>query len=306
MAELIPEMLEWAIRMLVPGGSLVGVTALREGGPPWLVRVRSANGVVEGVLRPGGPPGDEARRRLASIELAALGMCERHGVPAPRVLAADLDGIEAGETAMLFSVLPGRSRIPIEATRERLLALGAAVATLRDVALSPSRELPERDRSLSDYDFATDRPETPSAALLRDAEAVVAAKPTPAYKAVLVHGDMWQGNTMFVGDEVVGFIDWDCAGAGPHGIDLACIRCDAAIMFGGPAAGVVLEGWEQRARMPAGDVAYWDVVAGLSTPTDMGYWTRPIHDQGRTDLTAGMLNARRDEFLRDALARLTS
>jgi hypothetical protein len=36
---------------------------------------------------------------------------------------------------------------------------------------------------------------------------------------------------------------------------------------------------------PAEDVAYWDAVAALSTPPDMGWFAKAIADQGRRDLT---------------------
>ena len=40
----------------------------------------------------------------------------------------------------------------------------------------------------------------------------------------LVHGDCWQGNSLWVGDELRGFIDWDAAGTGSPGIDLGTMR----------------------------------------------------------------------------------
>jgi hypothetical protein len=43
----------------------------------------------------------------------------------------------------------------------------------------------------------------------------------------------------------------------------------------------------------------------LSTPPDFAdRWEATIQDQGRPDLTGDLLNARRDEFLSDAIERL--
>jgi aminoglycoside phosphotransferase (APT) family kinase protein len=117
----------------------------------------------------------------------------------------------------------------------------------------------------------------------------------------LVHGDLWQGNTLWTGESCVGMVDWDAAGVGHPGIDLGTLRLDAAIMFGLPAAAVVLEGWRQAAGQEPDAMAYWDLVAALTTPTDMASWLPVAHDHGRVDLDAATLNHRRDAFLRAAL-----
>jgi hypothetical protein len=65
-----------------------------------------------------------------------------------------------------------------------------------------------------------------------------------------------------------------------------------------------LAGWEHSAGRPADDVAYWDVVAALSTPPDMGWFVQTIVSQGRPDLTKDVLVDRRDEYLRSALDEL--
>jgi hypothetical protein len=48
-------------------------------------------------------------------------------------------------------------------------------------------------------------------------------------------------------------------------------------------------------------MAYWDLVAALTTPTDMATWLPVAHDHGRVDLDAATLNSRRDAFLHAAL-----
>ena len=121
---------------------------------------------------------------------------------------------------------------------------------------------------------------------------------------VFVHGDLWQGNTLWRGEALVGMVDWDAAGVGHPGIDLGTLRLDAAILFGPPAAAEVLEGWRRQAGQTAEVVAYWDVVAALTTPTDMGQWLPVAHDHGPVDLDEATLKGRRDAFLRAALDQL--
>lgn len=129
---------------------------------------------------------------------------------------------------------------------------------------------------------------------------VLAHQQVPDSPSALVHGDFWQGNSMWVDDETVGLIDWDMAGVGNAGIDLGSARLDAAIMFGQEAVAHVLSGWERASGMRAENVPYWDVVAALSTPADMDTWRPQIHAQGRTDLASATMNARRDTFLQSA------
>jgi aminoglycoside phosphotransferase (APT) family kinase protein len=282
---------------------VVQVSALRTGGGLWLLRAGGAGRASSAVLRTGDPGAVADRRRLAT-EVAALACAQVHGLAAPRLIAADLDGHEAGLITVLMTVVPGSSSIPCRATPQRMRALGAGIARLHGIELVPGTHLPVRHRPLADVDFTAIRRASATTALLEQAETALAQLPVPAGPTVLVHGDLWQGNTMWDRGSLAGLIDWDAAGAGQHGIDLGSARCDAAIMFGLPAAGHLLDGWQHHTGQPSSDLAYWDLSAALSTPADMAAWLRPIHGQGRTDLDAHTLNDRRDAFAQAALDRL--
>jgi hypothetical protein len=189
-----------------------------------------------------------------------------------------------------------------------LRALGSGAAKLHAVVAAPRPGLPLRARPLEDVDFATARRASGSTRLLDVAEERLDQLPVPAGATVFVHGDLWQGNTLWRGEALVGMVDWDAAGLGHPGIDLGTLRLDAAIMFGLPAAAEVLEGWRQATGQPAEAVAYWDVVAGLTTPAEggdwFGQWLAVVHECGRVDLDAATLTGRRDAFLRAALDKL--
>jgi aminoglycoside phosphotransferase (APT) family kinase protein len=203
-----------------------------------------------------------------------------------------------------MTVLAGSSAIPTVASTARLRALGAAAAAIHSVATGPQPDLPRRVRPLADVDFAAERRATGSSPLLEAAEERVTKVSTPEDVMVLVHGDLWQGNTVWIGDTFVGTVDWDAAGVGHPGIDLGTLRCDAAILFGLPTAAEILEGWRQATGQAADAMAYWDVVAALTTPTDMAQWLPVAHDHGRVDLDAVTLMDRRDLFLHAALDQL--
>ena len=71
--------------------------------------------------------------------------------------------------------------------------------------------------------------------------------------------------------------------------------------FGLDAASDVLAGWEPKLVAGPTTSRYWDVVAALSTPPDVGWFADTISSQGRPDLTRELLEERRNRFLATAL-----
>lgn len=256
---------------------VLAARSLRADGSPWLLDL----GGGTAVLHTGRTPAD---LRTQAAALVAAAEC---GVPAPRLLGQRADGL------LLTTTLPGASHLDAPPTPSRLRALGAAARLLAAVRLDPTPDLPHRARPIATEEFD----QSPAQ---RDAAAALAELAPPTGPTVLVHGDLWTGNTLWTGDELTGFIDWDCAGVGHIGLDLGSLRCDAATAAGPAGPGHVLDGW----GAPVPDLARWDVLAALSTPADMGAWLPVIHEQGRTDLDAATLTRRRDAFLADAVARL--
>jgi aminoglycoside phosphotransferase (APT) family kinase protein len=307
------QVLRWAASAIAPSARVASATGMRAGGNPWLLRLTDAGNTSEVVLKTGDMTADLERRQLRTT-VAALELAAGHALTAPRLIAADLDGSAAGTLAVLMTVLPGSSEVPRVASPARLRALGAAAGALRHVALAPRPGLELRTRSLHDIDFAAWRSSVGTSPLLARAEERIATLPAPDGELVLVHGDLWQGNTLWTGDSFNGMIDWDAAGAGSPGIDLGVLRLDAALFFGSSplassgftAADEVLTGWQQAAGRPAEHVAYWDMAAALCTVGDMAYClpSEMLRDVGRPDLDAAILTARRDAFLAAALDQL--
>ena len=290
----------------VVGSLVVAVEELRDGTGPWLLRLDGV-GRMESVVLRTGAPGHSGLSGQFETEVAALVVASEHGVAAPRLLAADVDGQATGTLAVLTTVVPGSSRIPVRPTTGRLRALGAAAAALHAVPLAPRPGLPLRTRPIADMDFAALRRAHAPSQLFEAAELAVVRTADHCGETVLVHGDLWQGNTLWDGDTLTGIVDWDAAGAGHYAVDLGSLRCDAAVFFGQRAAAEVLTGWVRASDREAPDprvVAHWDVVAALSTPPDMAGWLPALTGQGRADLNAQTVTDRRDAFLRSALRQL--
>jgi aminoglycoside phosphotransferase (APT) family kinase protein len=245
MLDVPPRLITWAEGVL--GARVESVRGLRAGGQPWLLETSTQSGAVLRIAD------DDRVVDALRVEQAGLELAATSRVPVPRVLAANLDG---DPPVLLIELISGSSAIPPECATARLRALGAAAAALHAVTVPAAASLPRRDRPVDGVDFDQLRASAPEQGLLVRAEQ---ARDAFAPNSVdgLVHGDLWQGNAMFAGDTLTGLIDWESAGVGPAGVDLASMRLDAAMCFDVAAADDVLAGWETEAGRCADDVAYW-------------------------------------------------
>ncbi len=290
------EVLIWASAIL--DTEVAVLRGLRHGGSPWLLQA----GHREVVLRVTNAKfAAETATEVAAMTYAAQ-------VAGATIPIADLLGYDLAEQTryglVLTSCVPGTSVIPPKPDPEQLRELGAAAARISSVELPPAAVLAVRSRPIEGEDFAAMRRGQGASELLRVAEATVAATRPVDRRLGLVHGDLWHGNTLWDGGKLTAVLDWDCAGVGPAGIDLGSLRCDAAWCHGADAAEHILRGWEAEAGRPASDIPYWDAVAALASPPDMGWFPMAMADQGRPDLTREVMLERRDAFLDAALGRL--
>lgn len=295
-------MLHWAAAAIGSGARVTDVRSLHGGDPPWLLRIEHSGVTTAAVLRAPNLPG--LWPFMIRTGAAALEAAERHELSAPRLIGADLAGEEAGAVTTLETVVPGSTLWPTPTSVERLRAAGAALAPVHAVAMAPTKDLRLRPRPIAVDDFAADRRtgRTPTTRLLEAADQLIQAHSLPAAETVFVHGDVWPGNIIWTGEDTPVLIDWKTAGVGAPGIDLGELRKQVAIIFGPEAPDSVLDGWERAAGTKAEDVAYWDAVAALNTPTEIadGYQTG-----GWAPLMDGpAATARRNAFLESALKRL--
>jgi aminoglycoside phosphotransferase (APT) family kinase protein len=286
---LTEPLLAWLEAQLGRRTAINAVRSLHGGESPWWIELTAPDGSTSSaVLR---SPSSRIGPDQIATNAAALVVAERHGLPAPRLLAADIDGCTAETSASLETVVPGTSTWPAAASTELLLAAGAAIARVHTVILDPQPQLPFRDRPIAVDDFADDRRtgRIPTTALLQLADERVQAIKAPEQPVVFVHGDVWPGNTVVAGGGVNALIDWKTAGVGNPGVDLGELRKQVAICYDDDAPGHVLEGWERASGTRADDIPYWDAVAALNTPTES--YSRHAA-------------LRRDHFLRAAIAQL--
>jgi aminoglycoside phosphotransferase (APT) family kinase protein len=300
-----PDVLAWAGNAVAADGRVIGSSDLPQsrGKGPWRLDVNAGESIVQVVLHLSDPQHAAARRQYAT-EAAALGLAERHVLAAPRLLATDLDGSVTGHLAILQTALRGSSRIPREPDPTRLRDIGRMTAAIHAVTPTPTPSLPVRLRPLADVDFETLPVPSASADLFVTALRAMVDAATPSEPHCFVHGDLWQGNMLWEGDNHTGTVDWDFAGVGPPGVDLGSIRCDVVVMYGQAAAEEVLAGWEEVQGTRATNVGWWDATAAMCTPPDLGLWLPNFQHQGRHDLDLATVTTRRDAFLAAALGAI--
>jgi Ser/Thr protein kinase RdoA (MazF antagonist) len=283
--------------------ALDDLTQAGEGLGPFRFVVETGGSSVAVVLHVGALADESAVARFA-LQARALEVALAHALPAPQVLAADLDGAATGSLVLLQTALGGTSRIPVLPDEDRLRTLGRAAAAIHAVSGESASlaGLPRRARSLEGLPFESLPVPDRSAALFERACHLVDSL-APQGAVGFVHGDYWQGNTLWDGERYSGAVDWDFAGVGPAGIDVGSLRCDMAVMYGPEAVRHVARGWAEAAGRPPDDLAYWDVIGCLCSPADLSYWLPNFHHQGRSDLTWEVAMDRRDAHLAAALAQ---
>lgn len=289
MSGLSYQALSWVVAQIGDGVAIEAAHSLHGGESPWWIDLRTAEGSPLAVIFRS--PSSRIDPDMIATNAAALAVAAQHGLPAPRLLGVDLDGLDVGTPMSVESVVPGTSAWPIDCVPDLLRAAGAAIARIHAVVLESRPALPSRPRPIAVDDFARERRlgRMPTTNLLRRADERVLEVPVPAGPTVFVHGDVWPGNIMVADGTGLAFIDWKTAGVGHPGVDLGELRKQVAIAYGAEAPEFVLEGWERATDSRAQDVPFWDATAALNTPTG---------SSGPADA------ARRDDFLSTALAQL--
>ncbi len=294
-------MLIWAAAAMGSGAKVTDVRPLHGRDGPWLLRIEHTGGVTEAVLRGRAPP--RVGPFMIATGAAALEAAERHGLQAPRLISADLDGDQTGGVTTLETVVAGSTAWPAPPSAERLRTVGASLAAVHAIPMTATERLPFRPRPIAVDDFARERRtgRMPTTPLLEEADQLITERGLPVSGTVFVHGDVWPGNIVWTPEEAAVLIDWKTAGVGAAGVDLGELRKQVAIIFGSDAPDLVLQGWEDAAGTTGADVAYWDTVAALNTPSqlDDGY-----QSGGWAPLDGAAATRRRDAFLQAALTRL--
>jgi aminoglycoside phosphotransferase (APT) family kinase protein len=235
-----------------------------------------------------------------AVDAAALVRREAHalqtlvgtGIPAPRLEAADPDGLEAGVPSLLMSLAPGEVDLTptdFDAWLRELAATLVAIHAIGIEAEPYESWIPSALPAWAERDDLWGR-----------AFATAWALPSTVQR-VFLHRDFQHFNVLWRDGLVSGVVDWPNAGTGPRGIDVGHCRLNLAALYSAEAAERFLELYQAQAGQVVDPRA--DVAALCSFGPEWPQFL-PRQVAGRTVVDAAGMRRRVEEVLRQALRRL--
>jgi aminoglycoside phosphotransferase (APT) family kinase protein len=206
------------------------------------------------VLRRWARPGwdDDDPDLTAAREALVLGRLAETDVPAPELVAADVDAATCDVPALLITRVAGAAfpgRPPLGPLADALEQIHAV-----DPDGIPAYQRyyePERLRVPS---WADDR------TVWEDAIAL-AHEPAPTLPERFIHRDFHPGNTLWEGAELTGVVDWTTGSSGPAAVDLGHLRWNLVVDYGQRVADALLPHEEHH--------PFYDVVTALDVLDDL-------------------------------------
>jgi len=237
-------------------------------------------------------------------EFKLLEVLARASFPAPRPLLVDAEGGPFGTPTVVMSRLPGR---PVLAPRDLPGYLRQIAHTLADLHRLPTHELGFlRDQRERVARVLSTHPETDDALQLQIWKAAVAEWSRISQldeQRVLVHGDYWPGNLLWVRDRLVGVVDWEQPRLGDLAKDVATCRGDLWVLFGQAAADDFLGEYERAANSKVNDLRFWELFISTEAVREMPQWAVAYRVMRRPDLTTETAVPRIRAFAQAALDR---
>lgn len=207
---------------------------------------------------------------LPANEARVLGLLERSGVPAPRLLAADTEGTVCDVPTLLITRLPGSPPCPGPGDLEVFLhELAGALVAIHAVDPGPDSDLPAYAPYYAPGAEGERRPpawsERPR---LWERIFELLADAPPSAPIGFIHRDYHHHQTLWSEGRLTGVVDWTTGCVGPRGIDLSRMQLNLVQDYGVGAARRFLAVHErlsgESVRHP-----YWDLLDAADALPDM-------------------------------------
>ena len=156
----------------------------------------------------------------------------------------------------------------------------------------------ELSGSVPDEEDVVDRREL-HAAIERGAQVVVGQQET------FRHDDFHPGNVVRNGSSAA-VVDLTWAGRGDPGRDVGYCRLDLALTAVEGTAEAFLAGYREAGGVIPEHLWLYELLAALRCLPTPAVWLPAFHEQGRTDLTAEVIEGRARRYIADALADATT
>jgi aminoglycoside phosphotransferase (APT) family kinase protein len=117
----------------------------------------------------------------------------------------------------------------------------------------------------------------------------------------LIHGDYWAGNTIWSRGRLRAVVDWEDAGFGSRGYDVAYCRLDIALSVGRRTEEDFLAAYREASGLAMEGQWFWDLLAADRPMPDPAAWIPAWHALGHRRLTPQLVRQRLRAFVERAL-----
>lgn len=232
--------------------------------------------------------------RAVRHEAAVLSALERGGLPAPRLIHADPDGLRAGVPAIVMSHVPGRIHLTPSDPESWLRQMAALLPRIHQLSIEAAPF-----ESWFDASHLEPPPGARDISVWRRAIDFVSMA-APAYVARFIHRDYQHFNLLWTRERLSGVVDWCVASNGPADADVAHCRLNLTVLFSAS--------WAERFRLAYEATAgrsldpWWD-IAGLMSYSQEWKKIIPLQVGNRMHVDIDGMDARMDDILEFALQR---
>jgi aminoglycoside phosphotransferase (APT) family kinase protein len=234
-------------------------------GPPPVVKIalRSQGRTLSWVVHQYGPADLAHNPHVASMEHQVLDWVGHAGIPVPKPIWHDDDGFGDVGPFIVTQALKGSPILRRADLTDGIIEnMAGILARLHQLDFT-SEALPLVPPAHEMLHHLTDHTaEVPHADALR--RIVAGRPPASSDPPVLLHGDFWPGNVLFVNQTFSALIDWEDAMIGDPAVDLANARLELLLFFGDDAAAQFTA--EYRRLRPHSRLAalpFWEAAAAL-------------------------------------------
>jgi len=227
-------------------------------------------------------------------EAAVLSALERSGLPAPRLIDSDPDGMRAGIPAIVMSRVPGRIHLNPGEPESWLRQMAALLPRIHELSIEAAPF-----ESWFDASKLAPPPGNHDVSVWRRAIDFVSTAP-PAYAPRFIHRDYQHFNLLWTRDRLSGVVDWCLASNGPVDADVAHCRLNLTLLFSAS--------WAERFRLAYEAEAgrsldpWWD-IAGLMSYSQEWKKFIPLQVGNRRRVDIHGMDARMSDILQLALRR---